>query len=385
MFLFLLALLSLESVVALFLGWRPEGRIAHGGLVFLLLLWLGVFVIRFVPRLHNASRQFDANLAVLLISSLLALLLLEVASEVLLRQRSQDVFFHTRGPNIQRVFHPDPKYLPHMPDAIKFTTNAQGIRSIHMPHPDASRWLAIGGSTTECMYLDDSRTWVAQTQSQFLDEQLWVGNVGISGFDTHEHLEFIVTSPLLDDMEGIILQIGINDYWRYLAGEEERIQYNRFQTGTEAPTEKTNKESLQEPYAPYWSRPKTLLLFRDLRRAWNAQVVETTPRVTHEGIGGEEYAIRRSQREAAPIIEDLPDLSIGLERYTQRVSQIIEAARQRNLNIIFVGQPVLWHEALPKEQEVKCWFGWLADGSYLSIPALREGMDAYNKALQETW
>ena len=377
----LLIIMGLETGIALLLGWRPEGIIAHTGFIlFITLALLTIASFKF-PRLQQAWGRGDRERTLLIISGIIAILLLDFGAGVLLQRHTTHAFFHTRGANIKKVFHPDPDYLPTMHDPIHFTTNARGIRAPRAPKPGEEQWLTIGGSTTECMYLDDTKTWQARLMTRQQNPGVWIGNVGISGFDTHEHIQFMDSSPLLDTVDGVILQIGINDYWRFIAGEEEKIKYKRFQEASTPEVVPIQSDVVQKNgYVPYWTSPNMLQLYRVLRRERN-QASQAPPKETHEGIGGEEYHIRRQKRVAATHTPNLPDLTTGLQCYSVRIESLIAHAKRRNLKIIFTTQPVLWKKDLDPSLEERCWFGWLNDDRYLSIEALRQGMDAYNQCL----
>jgi lysophospholipase L1-like esterase len=287
-------------------------------------------------------------------------------------------YFHTRGPNVQRVITPVPGMMPGITGAARFTTDARGIRAPYPPEEHhVGRVLCIGGSTTECVYLDDTSTWPAlfMTGWNETDEKVttWVGNVGISGFDTRDHLRFLRETSLLEGIDVVILQPGINDFWRYLAGEEGHTKFDRFET-------QHSQGSLKKVHrTPLWTRSRVIQLYHDLRRQGTA----SEPGL-QEGVGGEEYRIRRDKRAKARIQEALPDLERGLREYAARIRAIIAVCREKDLQVCFTTQPVLWQENLPAAVASRCWFGWLENGDYLSIAALRQGMDQYNEVLKKT-
>lgn len=45
---------------------------------------------------------------------------------------------------------------PDAPRTTRFTTNAAGLRGPPLPPPGVFRVLAVGGSATDCLYLDDA-------------------------------------------------------------------------------------------------------------------------------------------------------------------------------------------------------------------------------------
>jgi lysophospholipase L1-like esterase len=79
---------------------------------------------------------------------------------------------------------------------------------------------------------------------------------------------------------------------------------------------------------------------------------------------------------------ELPPLAEGLALYRSRIEDLIAASRRRGVPVLFTTQPVVWRADLSAEAEARCWFGWLPDGRYLTLAALREAMDQYNETLK---
>jgi hypothetical protein len=62
-------------------------------------------------------------------------------------------------PNLHRIFRPDPNIMPGVQGESNFIVNSQGVRGDEFSPDDDYRILAIGGSTTECLYLDQTEAW----------------------------------------------------------------------------------------------------------------------------------------------------------------------------------------------------------------------------------
>lgn len=106
-------------------------------------------------------------------------------------------------PNIHRVFNLDPRVLPGVEGETNFIVNSEGIRGDEFIPQDDYRILAIGGSTTEDLYLDQTEAWPQVLQSQLNDDNIrrvWVGNVGKSGRNTRENvlqMNYFHNTPIL--------------------------------------------------------------------------------------------------------------------------------------------------------------------------------------------
>ncbi len=368
-------LVCADTVAGWALGWRPRGMVEYAVLGLLLGLLGLLAAARFLPALYGWFFQWRKELWLLLAALAVSWSLLEFGADRLDRMLRPMKNFHTRGPAINWVFTPVPEYLPGIEGTSHYTTDMQGIRQPAPPGDAKYRMLCVGGSSTECVYLDDSETWPARLIQVFMERNnapLWAGNAGISGYDTRDHLRFLESSRLLKGMDGVILQIGINDLWRYLANEEVTTRYDRFSESGSMDAPVPRHREVAEPWRPVWARSRVIQLAHTLR------LPRPKPEMV-EGAGGVEYKIRREKRAAAPITDQVPDLTRGLAEYRQRIQRIVEVCRRRGLRVIFTTQPVLWREGLPPRLAERCWFGWLESGDYLSITALRTCMDRYNE------
>lgn len=89
--------------------------------------------------------------------------------------------------NLSTVMEPD---LHGVTTPVRFTTNRWGMRGSQPPSGDAwdetTTIIAIGGSTTQCFFLDDSRTWSAVMEAELKRRRydVWVGNAGQAGHST---------------------------------------------------------------------------------------------------------------------------------------------------------------------------------------------------------
>src|SRR5439155_10586195 len=102
--------------------------------------------------------------------------------------------------------------------AARFTTNSLGLRG-RDPGPMGARGLrllAVGGSTTECLYLDDGATWPALVERNLTrrlgGEPVWVGNAGISGANARDHVVQVkYLLPQYRPVDVVLVLVGVND------------------------------------------------------------------------------------------------------------------------------------------------------------------------------
>jgi len=343
-----------DSGIAWLGGWRPEGRLDRGllGLAGLWLLAVGLAVA--IGPTRRVMARFFAQLLLLAFSAAVGLILIELALGPVMARVAEPI--HARRPGLSFVNHPVAGVMRDVGPEAHVRLNRWGIRGTDPPkRPAAVRILCLGGSTTACTYLDDNKTW-PQLLSDDLNEQgtvpVWVGNAGLPGYQTKEHLRFLRESPLVDELDCVVVQAGINDFMAALAGPPART--------------------------PFWLRSHLWRLIHTLAERYN------TSGTVVEDAAGSVYLRRRAQRQQAPVATRLPDLQPTLRQYQENIRALVEACRARHLPIVFTTQPVLWRPDLPAEDEKLLWFGKMAGGQYLSAGALSEGMRQYNDVLRDT-
>ena len=116
-------------------------------------------------------------------------------------------------PHLNIVFRPDPDILPGVQGDARFVINSSGIRGDELADDQNYRILAIGGSTTECAYLDQGETWPYLLQNRLarvMGQKVWVGNVGKSGMNTRDHiLHTKYLLPQFPKIDAVLLLVGV--------------------------------------------------------------------------------------------------------------------------------------------------------------------------------
>jgi len=130
-------------------------------------------------------------------------------------------------PNLTVQFRPDPRLLPGLSPTARYSTNSLGLRG-REPDPGARayRILAVGGSTTQCVYVDDVKTWPALVEQRLErgagHPSVWVGNAGASGAGSRDHA--VVVKYLVGELpriDVVLVLAGVNDLTvRLSAGDQ---------------------------------------------------------------------------------------------------------------------------------------------------------------------
>ena len=121
------------------------------------------------------------------------------------------------APMIKLELELDPKITPGISGSTRFTLNKFGFRSSRLQEvskpPGVVRIFCVGGSTTECLYLDDQDAWPEVLQQLLVPEapRVNVINTGRSGDSTRDHIALLAHRIVPLEPDIVILLCGVND------------------------------------------------------------------------------------------------------------------------------------------------------------------------------
>ena len=337
-------------------GWSGQG---DGPWPWFVLPAVGLVALSLGASLHGAVRGWLGRHAARLWLASAALLIGLWIAEVGQRWTPGWAPFHGRPPGTVYRFEPDYIVLPGVQGMAHSSMNPWGMRGTAPPDRSAAyRVVCLGGSSTECLFLDDSETWPAQLQARWKRPEgaSWVGSVAVSDFDSGHHLRWLEQSPLVPEVDCVVVLVGAGDLVRGLLGIDSG-----------------------------WPAPPRLLRLGTMdlcKQVWNVRMGHGLL-VDPEG-----RLLLHNRRDRA--IESPPggwQLDKLLADYRQRLSKLCAAARRRQVRLICVTEPVLWDDFLGDEA---CQRFWLArteptprSWEVLRPGKLREAIDRYNLALLE--
>ena len=347
-----LLLPALDTVLALAFGWRPRAFNLKLIAVGLVALPPGAALMTYLLR-HHLARYWTRVLLCSLVffgGSLIA--------EGVLKASRQPTRFHLFPPNLDWQL--EPKNLRGVSGLTVFSTNSLGVRAAELPKPSVPRVWCVGGSTTECLYLDDKETWPALLEKRLStpSRPLWIGNAGRSGYSSVEHAHFLETSPLLRSGDLVLLLVGINDLQHFCFAKRSPADY----------------ASAFVSRRPLWQRSASYDLLRFVSLSWKQPTQDSQASF---------YASLRARRSQATAMNMAPPLETAAASYRERLRRIVSTCKRRRLRLLVLSQPVLWREDLPPEECALLWFGGAADGTYYSAEAMAKGMAAFNRVLLE--
>jgi lysophospholipase L1-like esterase len=297
--------------------------------------------------------------------------------------------YYVRHPNIHSIFNPYPGTMPGVSGESHFITNSEGMRGSEFSSDDNYRILVFGGSTTECLYLDQTEAWPQLVQDRLnqngKDLPVWVGNVGKSGNTSREHvLQFRHLLAQYPNIDTAILLVGGNDLNLRLARGDGYTPDYLADPGLLSALMRNAFRLLpqRDPNARYYEQTAIGRMLGILRQSQTE--LNTTAAIEVEDNVGKIYNNRRKERKNAPIEETLPDLTSGLGEYSRNLNTIIDLAQAHQVRLILLTQPSMYRSDLTPEEKDLLWFGWSSGRKfYYSVEAMAEGLARYNQKLLE--
>jgi hypothetical protein len=283
-------------------------------------------------------------------------------------------------PGLHLVFQPDPKVFPGISGITHFRVNELGLRgpALNDLH-SAYKIVAVGGSTTLGLMLDDSKTWPEQLRQEMNTGQqkkrVWVGNAGVNGHNTIHHLTMLRHLTILRRADLVLFLSGLNDFQSALAFEGASTQAQ-----LQEAADRYRDHLLAGAISPF-PLYRHLRLYRLARRAADGLIARASSEQEQES--WDESELRR-HRTAGPVVP-MPDLTIGRDEYRQRLQTLGDECALLRLRCVFLTQPSIWHRGLQPDMEQLLLFGWVGhkfrSRGYVSVPELSQGLDSYNEVM----
>lgn len=326
--------------------------------------------------------------ALLVCFSIVTVLLIGEAVLYFVLPTTDDGGYYIWPPKLRKVYKPNPSVMPGVSGKSEFIINSQGMRGDEFSPSNKYRILVIGGSTTECLYLDQIETWphLLQTsinehvQNQFV----WVGNGGMSARYTRHHLIAMQYLPLTElRIDTVIMLVGINDFLVRLSQDKQYDPNFRDKAKFEEKLiARTFMGSNKNPNTdnPLYKKSAIWRLLKNIRHRYLTKYVQ-------DSTGKIYNTWRKYRRNASEIREVLPDLSSALDEYSRNINNIIDIAEEKSVRLVFLTQPTMWKPGLSADLDALLWTGGIgkyqrASGSpYYSVKALSKGMKIYNDTL----
>lgn len=317
-------------------------------------------------------------------------LVLVVAELVLRLSAGSPTAYRVLPANLALEFRPAPGAMPGISGLSHYSTTPRGIRGRPYSATGHPNILAVGGSTTECLYLDDQEAWPALLEKQISRSQAtdaWVGNVGVAGLATPAHVlaaRYYVPQLRLDL---VLVLAGVNDLTpalrlgaSYRAAAFEPDDYDKF----------LDRAFRHRPLFDQRIRrafPKNTALF-NLMEVVDANVERFEKSKLGDGdllvedMAGEVYNRRREALRDLPFTQ-LPDLSPAIERFHENLVDLATTIRAAGARPVLLTQPSIWYEGLSPAAEQTLWLAFLGETYHprmrYRVADLANAMSTFNR------
>lgn len=280
--------------------------------------------------------------------------------------------YYVWQPNLHHVFEPDSSILLGIRGRSNFTINKDGLRG-SIFEKNAVNIVSIGGSTSECLYLDDIETW----QHHLSKKNGWkIGSMGKSGcslFENYLHLKYAVSE--LKHVDGILLMAGLNDMYKYLASVKQMDCKTIIQQPiADSVLSKTFYNNKNQTEKKWWKNTATLnaarkLLLNNKKISWTSV----------QDNKGEFYKYLRLKRSKALLIDSLPDMEKALQNFECLIFAFYEECKKQNLQLFLTTQPTIYKDTMPNFEKQLLWMG--GRGNFIdSVSTIYYGSSALKKA-----
>jgi hypothetical protein len=299
-------------------------------------------------------------------------------------------------PSHATTFRPEPGVMPGIDMAqTRFTTNAIGLRGRELPPAGTTpRWIAVGGSSTESLFLDDADAWTAVLERELRDKHgrdVWLGNAGKSGLSTFSHVSELFAyedeiAPAL-----VIMQAGFNDMSLCISGGRQDVidtalrfrhadypaTYGMFVFHEVRPPLTVSRWRLEELVDRVGDR----FLSGAARPLPRAYVVQDN--------AASHYRVLRQRRQAARKLDTAPVIDECLRAYAANLRRIADWADARKVRLVLLTQGSLYRDDIAPGDERLLWFGSVDESffsdpppeRYFSVRVMREILGRYNAAM----
>lgn len=285
-----------------------------------------------------------------------AMALIFLGAELYLRAGAfEPTQYYVRLPGWEIIFHPSPEGTPGVKEDAHIRINALGLRG-NMPRGgSAPKILAVGGSTTEDIVLNDPDTWPGRLEAELASchSAVWVGNMGKAGSNArHHYLQLEKTLPRIPRPDRVIELVGLNDML--------------FDAGLHTPANLPQSWWEQQAFDYIPTGGSSLFdrsaVFQAMKRvvAHIGNLVDgkaALVRVVDFGDMEKSYKERWRHVGAEDWVTSPPDVSGPLKAYRAVLERTVDLVTASGSQLSFITQPFLWKPNMTQEETSRLYAG----------------------------
>ena len=213
---------------------------------------------------------------------------------------------------------------PKLDSEILVSKNSIGFRGPNLPKhlEDHYSIITVGGSTTECLYSNDDKTWTHLLNKRLAKDidDLWVNNAGLSGHSTFGHIIFMKDHIIDLNPDMVLFLVGVNDLARSSQGPF--------------------KSKKAEP-GKGWFRSEIYTLIFNLYSAQKAKVAAISYDKAFNLMQQPDIIIDSVER-----TEQIESHDFYLILYENRLLELITICQGNNIEPVFLTQPALFGDLM---------------------------------------
>ncbi len=287
------------------------------------------------------------------------------------RNVSKINYSHVWPPNLEYVFHPNSSIFNGISGKSHFTINSLGYRGNEIKnHDDEYRILIVGGSTSECLYLDNTETWpyilMKKLEKTIDNKKVVTMNIGKSGHGIRNNLLALKYLPDYYEPDLIIILTGANDLLFKLSRKDAWQPFNE--------SEFNSAESYTFSVSSSYTWKSTII--HKIYKVIDLKFKKVEPQ---DGIGNTLVENRLKRQNAENWITEIPDLTLALEDYERSLERVIELSIEKNSTLIFMTQPYLYKENMTSEEDASLWMTYDFGEIYYPTETMIYSMEEFNK------
>jgi lysophospholipase L1-like esterase len=248
--------------------------------------------------------------------------------------------------------------LPGIAGKNVFTTNNMGFRGDYLASPkpqDEFRIFLVGGSTAECLTVDDSQAINTVLQNE-LARNIPVGltakvyNAGKSGDRSYDHIAMIVHRLVHLEPDMIVVFSGFNDLNASMKNADYlHYRHNGYERRLTAPA------LVMMLATEFQLGRRAQSVIRSLTGKTDRQVFEEIPVKTN-------YREKVKVRLSVPVSSETP--RTDLPAYRRNLTTIEGVARSHGIRLIFMTQPSSWNSSIDPSIRNWHWMTYRAGKTY---------------------
>jgi len=305
--------------------------------------------------------------------------------------------YATLPPGTEWTLQPVPEVIHGVVGVSHVRVNRFGVRGRGFGADAAEfRILAVGGSTTLCRALDDTKVWTHLLEvdlGRTVDgKAVWVGNVGRDGSTSRDHvLQVKYLLRQYPRIDAVVSLVGVNDLMSaFQQGWHYRLAAAVTDSGAEH--EQMQKAFAQLPgrlqdQAAYLTGPvpwyKATALWQLGRRAKRSLARGQAVALRNAGVRSLQSA-RLQRQNTKTWIDSAPPLDAPLIEYRRNLNAMADLAAAARVRLVLVTQPSAWRERMSDAEEHLLLMGSMAGGqAYFTARVLSHAMARYNETLLE--